>query len=238
MPLMNKSHYILAIETSTEICSVCLSKKGEVILLKETSGVNQHSTLVSVYIDEIAKQTDISLNQLDAIAVSMGPGSYTGLRIGVSTAKGLCYALDKPLIAISTLEAMALKAIKHLTEDDPLTDALFCPMIDARRMEVYCAIFNQALKIEIPVTAEVIDNNSFLNYSNLFYFGNGAAKCRELLDPNPRLHFIDRIYPSAIEIAELALAKLQSGQFENTAYFEPFYLKEFVAGLPKVKGLL
>jgi tRNA threonylcarbamoyladenosine biosynthesis protein TsaB len=235
---MKKPEYILAIETSTEVCSVVLTHHGDVIILRETSGVNRHSSLVSVYIDEIAKQTGISLDQLDAVAVSMGPGSYTGLRIGVSTAKGLCYALDKPLIAIGTLEAMALKAIKSREGDRIPDDSLYCPMIDARRMEVYCAVYDPTLKNIIPVTAEIIDSNSFRNYNNLFYFGNGAGKCRELLDVNPGLHFLDQIYPSAVEIAELALVKFRAGQFENTAYFEPFYLKEFVGGLPKVKGLL
>jgi tRNA threonylcarbamoyladenosine biosynthesis protein TsaB len=229
---------ILHIETATQICSVALSENDTVIAEKSSNEKNAHSRVLTVFIDELLKSNGLSPQELDAVAVSMGPGSYTGLRIGVSTAKGLCYSLDKPLIAVSTLQAMAkgmeIKAGKQSTE------TLFCPMIDARRMEVYSAIFDQSNNQTREILAEVIDENSFagqLQTHQIIFAGDGAEKCKHLLSSNPNASFLDNFVPSAEYMAATALEKFGKRNFEDVAYFEPFYLKDFIAGTPKVKGL-
>lgn len=231
---------ILNIETATSVCSVSLSKDGEILSLKETSEKNSHSEVITVFIEKVLKESKIKAGILDAIAVSMGPGSYTGLRIGVSTAKGLCYAIDKPLISVSTLQAMAL----GMTKSDEIREldqyVLFCPMIDARRMEVYSALYDMN---NVPVRdtrAEIIDEHSFDSYLNnhkIIFFGNGASKCRDVLSHQENAVFVDDIFPSSINMAEIAEQKFLNKEFEDIAYFEPFYLKDFIAGKPKVKGL-
>lgn len=227
---------ILAIETATDICSVSLLRNNEIIALRESEGSNEHSALLTTFIDEIMKETGQQLNQLDAVAVSKGPGSYTGLRIGVSTAKGLCYALDKPLISVATLEAMAFQVIEN--QKEAVDGAFLCPMLDARRMEVYMAIFNSEMEEISPVKAEIIDEDSFSGIEKkVFIFGNGGSKCTSVLANNDKIIFLPDIKASAVSVAKLALAKFRNAQFENMAYFEPFYLKDFVAGIPKVKGL-
>lgn len=229
---------ILSLETATEVCSVALSMDDQVIAVRESSGMNEHSSHLTLYIEEVVKKAGISLPDIDAIAVSMGPGSYTGLRIGVSTAKGLCYALDKPLIAVSTLKAMAKKAL--LVHQDELSEiSLLCPMIDARRMEVFTALYDHDLHERTAIDALVLDENTFKDFpaEQIAIFGNGADKCRDLFASHKNLNFPFALQASASSVSSLALDHFKREQFENLAYFEPFYLKDFIAGKPKVKGL-
>lgn len=227
---------ILAIETATEICSVSLICDGEIIAMRESEGSNEHSALLASFIDEVMKETGFQFHQLNAVAVSKGPGSYTGLRIGVSTAKGLCFALNKPLISVGTLEAMAFQVV-----DDQIIstdDILLCPMIDARRMEVYMAVFNSNMSEFSSVKAIIIDENSFSGIEKkVLIFGNGAEKCTSVLADNDKIIFLPDVKASAVSVAKLAVEKFRKALFEDTAYFEPFYLKDFVAGIRKVKGL-
>lgn len=233
---------ILHIETATQICSVALSENDEIISSRQSDEKNAHSSILTVFIDEIFRETGVNVHNLDAVSVSMGPGSYTGLRIGVSAAKGLCYAGDKPLIAINTLEAMAVGMIKMTTgKIENIADYLFCPMIDARRMEVYSAIFNFDLGKIRAVKAEIIDEQSFaefLNQSKIVFAGDGAEKCKTPLSASQNAIFLDDFTPSANYLVSLANRKFNENDFENVAYFEPFYLKDFIAGPPKVKGLI
>ncbi len=235
---------ILNIETATTVCSVSIAKDGQLIALKEQNGDYSHAENLTVFIEEIIKQAAIKLNDLDAIAVSKGPGSYTGLRIGVSTAKGLCYALDKPLIAINTLEHHSL-AISFEGAQDKLEgrgEVFICPMIDARRMEVYCAIYDLQGNCLMPTCAKIIDEHSFEEFlsflerdreRSIIFIGDGAAKCKDVLSKNENAIFIDNIFPSAKNMIALSEKAYNQKQFENLAYFEPFYLKEFVAGKKK-----
>jgi len=233
---------ILHIETATQICSVALSENNEIILSRQSDKKNAHSSVLTVFIDEIFRETGVNVHQLDAVSVSMGPGSYTGLRIGVSAAKGLCYAADKPLIAVNTLEAMAFGMIKMASmKFENITDFLFCPMIDARRMEVYSAIFNAQLESIRAVKAEIIDEQSFaelLGQNKIVFAGDGAEKCKNLFAANQNAIFMDDFTPSANYLVEIANLKFKEKNLENVAYFEPFYLKDFIAGPPKVKGLV
>ncbi|MDR2511967.1 MAG: tRNA (adenosine(37)-N6)-threonylcarbamoyltransferase complex dimerization subunit type 1 TsaB [Bacteroidales bacterium] len=229
----------LIIETTTENCSVALSKDGAVVAVKESTENNAHSKNVDVFINEICKESNIALNNIDAIVVSKGPGSYTGLRIGVSTAKGICYALNKPLIAVSSLEALAFHASKKYS-----ITYIFYPMIDARRMEVYSAIWKVKGRGEIEeirdVQAEIIDKNSIdaLNFVHkILLLGNGATKFKETFAEDKRIVFDDEIQISATNMVELAEKAFEKQDFEDVAYFTPFYLKDFIAGMPKVKGL-
>lgn len=231
---------ILNIETATQFCSVALSGAGE-LLVKEGNEKNAHSQLVTLMINDLLTKSELKPSSIDAVAVSMGPGSYTGLRIGVSVAKGLCYALDKPLLAISTLQAMAagMKEIFH-KENDQATRVFFCPMIDARRMEVYSALYSSTNQQVREIKAEIIDESSFageLTKGLVVFGGDGAAKCKTVLANNPNAFFLDGFHPSAQYMAALAEEKFVSRKFENVAYFEPFYLKDFIAALPRVKGL-
>jgi len=226
---------ILNIETATQHCSVGLSRHGKILAIRESSEKNIHASRVTVFTEEVCSQANISMKDLDAVAVSMGPGSYTGLRMGVSAAKGFCYALDIPLVAVPTLQSMALGAMPAIDEKK----ALLCPMIDARRMEVYTALFDYNNKEVRKTEALIIDDSSFdkeLAGNSIYFFGDGADKCRAVLDPKG-LHFLEGIHPSASSMAVIADKKFISGEFENLAYFEPYYLKDFIAGKPKVKGL-
>ena len=232
---------ILNLETATAVCSVALAVDGKIVALKETSEKNSHAAQITPFISAVFAEAGLDFSQLDAIAVSQGPGSYTGLRISVSTAKGLCYALGKPLIAINTLQAMAFQAKKLIRPSDfDSENTLFCPMIDARRMEVYCALFNASLAMIQKEKAMIIDQNSFeetLDKNPVVFFGDGAPKCKEYLVQHVHAIFYDNILPSATAMIEFSEEKLKAKNFEDLAYFEPFYLKEFVAGKPKVKGL-
>lgn len=224
---------ILQIETATQVCSVALSIDGNTISIKEEHGQNIHASHVTLFIEEVLKASGLTYQELDAVAVSKGPGSYTGLRIGVSTAKGLCYALEKPLIAIETLEMMAA----GFQIENPAYDDLICPMIDARRMEVYTAVFNASLKIINATAAKIIDETSFadlLAKNKITFLGDGAAKCAETLNHH-NADFSNQNYNTARYMSALANQAYHQGNFEDVAYFEPFYLKDFVVTQPKKK---
>jgi tRNA threonylcarbamoyladenosine biosynthesis protein TsaB len=234
---------ILGIETATHICSVSLSGSGRLLACEESSAKNSHSSVITLLIEKVLSSAGKKLNDIDAVAVGEGPGSYTGLRIGVATAKGLCYALEKPVIAVGTLKAMAAGMKEAFLErGKTLTGkpVLFIPMIDARRMEVYNAVYDGDGKEIRPPSAEIIDENSFngfLAHHILVFAGDGAPKCNPLLEHNPGVVFLEEFNASARFMANLAEEKFNAGQFADLVYFEPFYLKDFVAGKPKVKGL-
>ncbi len=223
---------ILQIETATASCSVALAKDGHVLAFKQVNQRNIHAEVITLFIDELIAGAGINYNNLDAIAVSCGPGSYTGLRIGVSTAKGLCFALDKPLIAIETLDAMACGIISRAGYELE-NDTLLCPMIDARRMEVFTAVFTAGGEKITHTAAEIIDENSFgdliKNYKMLF-FGDGAEKCHAVLGENPNAIFFPGFINSAVDLTPKAFEKFRNKEFENVGYFEPYYLKDFIAG--------
>ncbi len=222
---------ILCIETSTTSCSIALAKNGQVVALKENNEGLNHSVLAAPYIEEILKEYNIEIKNLDAVAVSMGPGSYTGLRIGVSLAKGLCYGAKIPLISIPTLQALTINAAAKV--NDP--EALYIPMIDARRMEVYSAVCKANGEQITETEAIIVESNFYEEYINkgkVYLFGNGCTKTKEILT-SPNIIFIDNIETSATGCAPIAERKFQAGKFENVAYFEPFYLKDFIATTPK-----
>ncbi len=279
--------YILNIETATKVCSIAIGKDGKLIALKEADKEKSHSSVITLFIQEVLKEASIALSSLDAVAVSKGPGSYTGLRIGVSTAKGVCYSLDKPLIAISTLQAMALGAAPpgppvgggsqhsetpssppptppkggesqrsktHYNPSDK-SDAipkvspqrgdgrgaavLFCPMIDARRMEVYTAFYDMNNNEVRKTSADIIDENSYtdiLDKNKVVFFGDGAAKCKEVLSHYTSAIFVDNVFPSARNMIPLSEKAFNDRQFGDVAYFEPYYLKDFIAGIPASSG--
>ena len=218
--------YILNIETSTKACSVALHKNGELIVCREDVTTNfSHSEKLLKFISKLFSDAKLSLSDLDAIAVSMGPGSYTGLRIGVSTAKGLCYGLDIPLISISTLKAMSFGMALEIKAD------LYCPMIDARRMEVYSAFFDINNTEVRKIQADIIDENSYKKEleKKVVFFGDGSEKIKEKIKHKNAM-FISNIHPSAKNMGLLSYQKFTKSLFEDLAYFEPFYLKDFVAG--------
>lgn len=224
---------ILHIETSTSACSVAVSEDGQVVFKKEDLNGPSHAVSLGVFVDEALSFADSHAMPLDAVAVSCGPGSYTGLRIGVSMAKGICYGRDLKLIGLPTLKVQCVPVL--LYHDELPEDALLCPMIDARRMEVYAAIYNRALKTVRDISADIVDENSyreFLDRHPVYFFGDGAAKCKEKIT-HPNAHFIDGIRPLASMMFPLAEKAVAEGKYEDVAYFEPFYLKEFVAGKPK-----
>lgn len=221
---------ILQIETSTTSCSVALAQNGNVLSHKSINQRNIHAEVITVFIDEIFAKNSLKFAQLDAVAVSSGPGSYTGLRIGVSTAKGLCFSLDKPLIAVETLRAMAAGYLSRFP-NQPEQKFLLCPMIDARRMEVYTALFDQDLNQIQETSAEIISAESFqsvLNQHQIIFFGDGAAKCKTILGDHANAVFIDDFLNEAEDLTLLAEKKFNQKQFEDIAYFEPFYLKDFI----------
>lgn len=223
---------ILHIETSTDVCSVAVSQDGASIFSKEDFKGPSHATELGVFVDEALSFADSHAIPVDAVAVSCGPGSYTGLRIGVSMAKGICYGRSIPLIGIPTLEVMCVPVL--LFRDLP-EDALLCPMIDARRMEVYAAVYDRALRVKREIGADIVDENSysdFLAERPVYFFGNGAAKCKDKLQ-HPNARFLDDIHPLAKWMFPLAEKAMAQGKFDDVAYFEPFYLKEFVASKPK-----
>lgn len=225
---------ILNIDTSTDVCSAAIARDGDVIALRENDEGFNHSTLLGVYVDELLKENHLTANDLDAVAVSMGPGSYTGLRIGVSLAKGICFGAGKPLIAVSTLEALANAVARRENEE-----VYYCPMIDARRMEVYTAVYDRQGNIVRDIHAEVIEENSFadlLSVHKILFFGNGSDKVKEVLKHSNAM-FVDGVATSAGNMIMLAESKFENKKFEDVAYFEPFYLKDFVATVPKRKVL-
>ncbi|MDD3740868.1 MAG: tRNA (adenosine(37)-N6)-threonylcarbamoyltransferase complex dimerization subunit type 1 TsaB [Bacteroidales bacterium] len=231
---------ILNIETSTDICSVSISIDGVSKFLKifvpesESSERYSHSKLLAVFIDEILKENNILPAQIDAVAVSEGPGSYTGLRIGVSSAKGFAFGIEKPLIAVDTMHIIAKMA---KTKTSEIFD-YFIPMTDARRMEVYCSVFDKSLKQITPVEAKIITQESFENFKNFktCFCGNGAEKCSEILQ-NKNFSFDKNIFPSAEFMGEFSEKKFIERDFVNIVDFEPYYLKDFIATTPKNKIL-
>lgn len=228
---------ILIIETSTEVCSVALIKNGNLIDLIESNEGQNHARLVAVFTENLLSRNNIRPGKLDAVAVSRGPGSYTGLRIGVSTAKGICYAGRIPLIAIGTLEAMAKHVMLNcvqlgIQEKKP---TLYCPMIDARRMEVFSMLLDKEGKIIKPITAEIIEESFLadeLSEKQVVLFGNGSEKCKKVIK-SPNAIFISNINASAQHLSELVWQAYNKNQFEDVAYFEPYYLKDFVATVSK-----
>lgn len=222
---------ILQIETATTVCSAALAQDGVVLAYREINERNVHAEVITLFIDEVLKKAEKQYADIDAVAVSCGPGSYTGLRIGISTAKGLCFALDKPLIAVKTLEAMAsgLRA----ESSSIAANTLLCPMIDARRMEVYTAVFDVKGNKVQPTAAVIVDENSFsdlLKDHNVLFFGDGASKCADTLGKAANSLFITGFNNSARHLTQKAFEKYKQGIFEDVAYFEPYYLKDFIAG--------
>ena len=220
---------ILSIESATKNCSVALAADGEVIALEELHEEKfSHSEKLHTFILEVMGSADRELKELDAVAVSKGPGSYTGLRIGVSAAKGLCYAIEKPLISVPTLESLAWQA-------EAEGDDLIVPLLDARRMEVYSAVFDSGYSQVRETRAEIIGEDSFAEYlerSRVIFLGDGSKKTETVIS-HPNAVFLPNRYPSSREAAVLAEKRFQEKSFEDLAYFEPFYLKDFVAGQPK-----
>jgi tRNA threonylcarbamoyladenosine biosynthesis protein TsaB len=224
---------ILQIETATQVCSAALSQNGETIALKELQSNNIHAGSLTLFIQDVMDQGGFAYADLDAIAVSKGPGSYTGLRIGVSTAKGLCFALDKPLIAVGTLNMMA----NGFMNANPEYTGLICPMIDARRMEVFTAVFDASLNLVQEVTATIIDEQSYIEQlavNTVTFIGDGAEKCKAAIS-HANAQFSGENFNSASNMSKMAFLAFTKGKFEDLAYFEPFYLKDFVLTTPKAK---
>ena len=224
---------ILNIDTSTNVCSVAVSQDGAVIFEKEDHSGPNHAERLGSFIDEALSFTDNHAIPFDAVAVSCGPGSYTGLRIGVSMAKGICYGRGLKLIGVPTLELLCVPVLldEMVTEDDDL----LCPMLDARRMEVYAQLFDRALHEVRPIHADVVEAdtyNEYLDQHPVYFFGNGAAKCQQVIT-HPNAHFITGIEPLAKNMMPLAERRMAQQKFEDVAYFVPFYLKNFVAKLPR-----
>ncbi|GHU60351.1 tRNA (adenosine(37)-N6)-threonylcarbamoyltransferase complex dimerization subunit type 1 TsaB [Bacteroidia bacterium] len=255
---------ILNIDSSTDVCSVALAADAELISLKESNEGLNHSLLLAQFVKEVLVENGLEgplgLNKLDAIAVSMGPGSYTGLRIGVSLAKGLCFAASKPLLAVNTLQALTFAALREIKKQKIKTQEIgfqeiaapqidqiddnartwYCPMLDARRMEVYTAFYDHNMRTMIDTKAEVIDTDSFadiLNEHKVWFFGNGSDKIRSILH-SPNAHFLGGMETSAVNMLLLADEKFKRRQFEDLAYFEPFYLKDFIATTPRKNVLM
>ena len=223
---------ILHIETSTDVCSVAVSEDGQVIFDQEDHSGPNHAERLGTMVDEALSFTDNHAIPFDAVAVSCGPGSYTGLRIGVSMAKGVCYGQNLKLIAVPTLE---LLCVPILLREIPEENALLCPMLDARRMEVYAGIYDRGLKPIRPIHADIVDGDTYKAYLDehpIYFFGNGAKKCQDAIN-HPNAHFIENINPIAKWMQPLAEKRFLNEQFEDVAYFVPFYLKDFVAKLPK-----
>ncbi len=224
---------ILSIETSTDVCSVAVSQDGTCIFEKEDSSGPNHAVKLGVFVDEALSFIDSHLIPLDAVAVSCGPGSYTGLRIGVSMAKGICYGRSVKLLSVPTLHLLCVPVL--LREQIQEENALLCPMLDARRMEVYAQLFDRALNEVRPIQADVVDADTYKSYLDerpVYFFGNGAEKCIEVIN-HPNAHLIKNVEPLAKYMFPLAEKRMMNEQFEDVAYFVPFYLKDFVARTPK-----
>lgn len=224
---------ILTIDTSTNVCSVAVSQDGACIFDKEDHSGPNHAERLGTFVDEALSFIDNHAIPLDAVAVSCGPGSYTGLRIGVSMAKGICYGRDVKLLAVPTLELLCVPVLlREIVTDD---DALLCPMLDARRMEVYAQLFTRSLREVRPIQADVVDADTYREYLDkhpVYFFGNGAMKCKEVID-HPNAHFIEGIEALAKNMLPLAERRMAREEFEDVAYFVPFYLKDFVAKQPR-----
>lgn len=237
------SPLILHIETATDICSVALSEGEQLCALVESGPERSHASLLNPFIRQALEKAGKQFRDIAAVAVSKGPGSYTGLRIGVSTAKGIAFAMEIPLLSSGTLENMAHGALQNPLLQEPIQQysdkLLLCPMLDARRMEVYACFLTPDLTIRRPVTADIITGESYrelLDRFHICFFGNGSDKCKQVLT-HPNAHFISDIHPSASQMIFPALDRFRKQQFEDVAYFEPFYLKDFIATTPRKKVL-
>jgi tRNA threonylcarbamoyladenosine biosynthesis protein TsaB len=218
---------ILSLETSTDVCSVALHDGEKLLAQAEVHEPQSHASMLAPLIHSVSRDTGIPLKEINAVAVTRGPGSYTGLRIGTSTAKGLCYALGIPLISVGTLELLAFQGNRENT-----SHALLCPMIDARRMEVYCLVADHHLQMVRPISAEIIHEKSFtelLEVGSVLFFGNGSEKCRSVIR-HPNAVFLEGIFPQATILGLMAGKKFHAGEFEDLVQFKPFYLKEFLVG--------
>ena len=236
---------IILIETSTALCSAALAEGGVITSYRESSAAKAHASLTAVFIKEMLEERGLAISDCDAVCVSMGPGSYTGLRVGVSTAKGLCFGSGKPLIAVSTLETLVAQAITAIPNEVKVSAYKYIiPMIDARRMEVYSAVFSSVISSEVEKSYEqitetapaIIDENSFAEYLEqgpCLFIGDGAGKCADVIK-HPDAHFC-QCWPKASAMLEPAIKAYKEKRFEDVAYFEPFYLKEFVATVSKKK---
>ena len=217
---------ILSLDTSAHGCSVAVHQNGEILSISDIFKEQSHGSRLALMINQVLDNAGVKISQLSAVAVASGPGSYTGLRIGTSTAKGLCYSLNVPLIAVDSLSAMTAQAIR-LTKGQSV---LYCPMLDARRMEVYCAILDQSLRFIQPIQAKVLDTVSFnevLEAHKVVFFGDGSDKSREVIN-HSNAHFLEGIFTSASGVGELAWMRFQQKKFEDLVHFEPYYLKEFL----------
>ena len=220
---------LLAIETTTKNCSVALFENSKLITYKEkNSGRHSHAEQLTFFIEEVVRKASITLGQVEAIILSKGPGSYTGLRIGTSTAKGLCYSLDIPLISVSTLKSMAFEISKKGNY------MFYCPMIDARRMEVFASVYDKSNNEVREIRADIVDQHTYAEFlkDKVLFFGDGALKCKSIINSS-NAYFIDGIFPSAKNIGLLGFDKFLNKDFEDVAYFEPYYLKDFVASIQK-----
>lgn len=227
---------LLLLETATPVCSVALARDGEIIAQRQSNEPNAHSSKLSVFVQEMFDQCGLTPKQLDAVCVSSGPGSYTGLRIGVSSAKGFCYALGVPLLSVPTLQGMAAQYYAQ----HPDFRGMVCPMIDARRMECYTAVYASPTEELKAVSADIIVPNiydEYLDKGEVVFVGDGASKTREILGVHPNARYDDSFAISATGMLTVALKKLEEGKTEDVAYFEPFYLKDFVAKKSVVRGL-
>jgi len=225
---------ILNIETSTRVCSVSLARNGELISLKESRDEKSHATLLTLFIEEVLSSGKCEISELDAVAVSRGPGSYTGLRIGVSIAKGIVYGSGCKLLGINTLQAMASGVASKSFPSGHSGNVLLCPMIDARRMEVFMAIYTHDIRSFRDISAEIIHSGSFsdiLSEYQIWFFGDGAGKCRNVINHHNAI-FLNDIEPSAASMIALSEKAFQEQKFEDIAYFEPYYLKDFIATIP------
>jgi tRNA threonylcarbamoyladenosine biosynthesis protein TsaB len=227
---------VICIETATNLCSVALCSSAGVISLKECTDLKSHASMLTVFIDEVLKEYRINARDLEAVAVGKGPGSFTGLRIGVSVAKGIAFAASIPLVAVGTTFSMfwgMAEKGEEITGDRENT--LFCPMIDARRMEVYNAIYDYRGKIEKEISADIISKNSFANIpvsKKIIFFGDGAAKCKEVIT-RKNVYFADDFRISASHMQKPVYQAINNRHFEDVAYFEPFYLKDFITSIPR-----
>lgn len=227
---------IINIETATTVCSVAMSEHGSVLFEKTSFDGPSHASLLGLFVEEAVKESKLSGVKIDAVAVSSGPGSYTGLRIGVSMAKGLCFGWNVPLLSVPTLEILAFRAIETVSDS---SDSLFCAMLDARRMEVYAAIYDKSMRKVRDTEAEIITEkayDSFLERQKVYFFGDGADKCKNVIQ-SPNAVFLDNIHPLASDMVLLSEQAYEEKRFEDLAYFEPFYLKDFVATVSKNKVL-
>ncbi len=226
---------ILCIDSATDVCSVAVMNGSKIECIRESGNERSHAVQLAVFIDEVLQELNISVPDLDAIAISRGPGSYTGLRIGVSTAKGLCYGSGLPLISVSTLQSMCYGIPSAFLKENNLEDFYFAPMLDARRMEVYTAIYRHDYTLFQDIQAEIITEQSFdacLAEKPVVFFGEGAPKTRDILK-HPNACFFEGFKHSSVFMGQLAALKFEDRKFEDVAYFEPFYLKDFITTVSK-----